>query len=288
VNDHKNMILAIVLSAIVLFGWGFITETWFPAANEPTTKIEQGKQVPIPQPRVDPAADTPQALRDRRVVLGESPRVQIATPSLSGSINLRGARIDDLVLSRERETMDPNSPPVRLFSPAGTPGAYFAGFGWAGQGVSTPGADTVWQSSGTRLTPSTPVTLSWNNGQGQIFQIVLKVDENYLFNAEQRVINRGTGAIAVRPYALASRVGPSNDPDSWTSHVGPMGVFNDAADYDNDFSDIAEEGEHRFTSTGGWVGFTDKYWLAAVIPDRTSRVDAAIRFNRATNSYQTE
>ena len=132
-NDHKNMILAIVLSAIVLLGWGFITETYFPAANPPTTKIEDGRQVPLPQPKADPAADSPQAMRDRNVVLAETPRLRIETPRLSGTVNLRGARIDDLLLTTHREGLDRDSPPVRLFSPAGSPGAYFGSFGWSGE-----------------------------------------------------------------------------------------------------------------------------------------------------------
>ena len=287
-NEHKNMILAIVLSAIVLLGWGLLTETYFPTANEPTTKIEKGRSVPVARPDADPAADTPQAVRARGVVLAETPRVRIETPSLRGSVNLRGARVDDLVLIRHREGLGRNSPPVRLFSPAGTSDAYFGGFGWDGQGVRTPRADTVWQASGDRLTPATPVTLSWNNGQGQIFRIRLSIDDNYLIRAEQRVDNHGAGAVAVRPYALVSRVGASHDPDSWTLHVGPMGVFNDSADYDHNYADIAEAGAHEVSSRGGWVGFTDQYWLAAVVPQQNGTVDAEIVYNRATDSYQSD
>ena len=177
-NDNKNMILAVVLSAIVLFGWNFASERWFPTANPPVTKIENGRQVPTPQPQASPASNAPAAVRDRAIVLRESPRVAIRTPRLAGSINLTGARIDDLLLTSEHETIDPNSPPVRLFSPAGAQGAYFAGFGWTGQGTALPGPTTVWTASGNALTPATPVTLSWNNNQGQIFEIQFAVDAN--------------------------------------------------------------------------------------------------------------
>ena len=287
-NDHKNMILAIALSAIVLLGWGFITETYFPTANPPTTKIEDGRQVPLPQPKADPAADSARAMRDRNVVLAETPRLRIETPRLSGSINLRGARIDDLLLTTHREGLNRNSPPVRLFSPAGSPGAYFGSFGWSGDGLAAPGPDTVWQSSGGRLTPATPVTLSWNNNQGQIFQILLSVDEGYMFTAEQRILNRGAGPIAAQPFALVSRSGPSPDPDSWTMHVGPVGVFDGAAEYGSNWEDVSEAGAQTFNSTGGWLGFTDKYWLAAVIPDQGRPIDAAFRHNNATNSFQAD
>ncbi|MGE0178465.1 MAG: membrane protein insertase YidC [Sphingomonas sp.] len=288
-NDSRNMILAVALSVLVLLGWGLVSETWFPTANPPTTKVEKGRSVPLPQPNADPAADSPRATRDRAIVLAETPRIRVETPRLSGSINLRGARIDDLVLTTHSETIAANSPPVRLFSPAGAAGAYFGQFGWTGQGgLQAPGPDTLWQASGQRLTPTTPVTLSWNNGRGQIFQIRLSVDDAYLFSAEQRVINRGAGPIAVQPFALVSRAGASRDLDSWTMHVGPVGVFNGAANYDNNFSTVSEAGVITRQSSGGWLGFTDTYWLTAVIPDQGETVEASFRHNRATDAFQAD
>lgn len=287
-NDNKNMILAIVLSAMVLLGWGLFTEYYFPAANPPATKVEKGRQVPVPQPRADPTADSPRAMRDRAIVLAETPRIAIATPRLAGSINLKGARIDDLVLTTEREGLAGNSPPIRLFSPAGARGAYFAEAGWQGPAGTVPTADTLWQASATQLSPGRPVTLSWNNGRGQIFQIVLAVDEAYLFTVDQRVINRGGAPVAVRPYALVSRIGASHDTDSWTTHVGPMGVFDGAADYDNNYSDVAEARQIDRSSRGGWIGFTDKYWLAAVIPDQSSQIAARFLHNPASDAFQAD
>jgi YidC/Oxa1 family membrane protein insertase len=288
VNDHKNIILAVALSALVLFGWGWLSERYFPTANPPATKIENGRSVPTPQPQASAVPNAPAAMRDRGVVLREGPRVAIRTPRLSGSINLKGARIDDLLLTTERESIAPNSPPVRLFSPSGAAGAYFAGFGWTGQNVALPGPDTVWQASGNVLSPASPVTLSWNNGEGQVFQIQLSVDEGYLFTVEQRVVNRGAGAVGVQPFSLVSRAGASHDPDSWTAHVGPMGVFNGAADYGNNYADIATDGQRGFDSRGGWLGFTDKYWLAAVIPNQTSQVHGAFRHSAPGDVFQAD
>jgi YidC/Oxa1 family membrane protein insertase len=276
-TDNRNMILAIVLSALVLLGWSFVSDRYFPTAAEPSTKVVDGKQVAIPKPNADPAADAPAALRDRRLVLSEAPRVPIVTPRLQGSINLKGARIDDLVLTTQRETIDRNSPPVRLLSPGGAPDAYFASFGWTGEGLALPGPDTVWTASGTRLAPASPVTISWTNPQGQVFRIRLSVDDGYMFTAEQSIANRGGGAVAVRPYSLVSRASASKDVSSWTNHVGPVGVFNGAANYDWNYKEIEEEGDQRFTSRGGWLGFTDKYWLTAIVPDQASNVDAAFR-----------
>ena len=274
-NDNKNMILAVVLSAIVLFGWNFVSERWFPAANPPVTKVVDGKQVPV-EPKAAPVANSPTAIKDRKAALAESPRVAIASPRLAGSINLKGARIDDLVLTRERETIAANSPPIRLFSPAGAPGAYFSGFGWTGQGAAVPGPTTVWTASGATLTPATPITLSWNNNQGQIFQIVFAVDDAYLFTVEQRVVNQGAGAVGVRPFSLVSRVGPSPDPDSWTAQVGPVGVFNGIADYGNNWSDVATDGRRQFTSQGDAAARLAEVTRRGVHTARVAVLDAPI------------
>ena len=288
-NDNRNMILAIVLSALVLIGWSLVSDRLLPTANPPAVKVEDGKSVPLPQPQASPAADTPQANRSRAVVMRESPRVTIDTPSLKGSINLRGARFDDLVLVRQLETIAKNSPPVRLLSPAGAPGAYFAGFGWTGEGVAAPDANSVWTASAPTLTPGKPVTLSWSNATGQTFQLIVSVDSDYLFTVNQRVSNAGSGAIAVRAYGLVSRATKSADPTGWTMHVGPMGFLNDAANYEIDWETLDEAGPagEQFTSNGGWLGFTDKYWLTALAPAGGAPLNAS--FRRAPNgAYQAD
>lgn len=286
-TDQRNMILAVVLSALVLFGWSFLSERYFPTAAEPSTKIVEGKQVALPKPQADPAADSPAALRGRAVVLAESPRVVIDTPSLKGSIALKGARIDDLVLVKYREGLAASSPPIRLFSPAGARQAYFAGFGWTGQGAAMPDASTVWTASGNRLAPNSPVTLSWANPTGLRFEIRLAVDANYMFTVEQRVANGGAAPVAARPFGLVSRWGKSADVDSWTVHIGPIGWFNGTASYGPDFTDLDEDGDTSFSTTGGWLGFGDKYWLAALIPDQARPFDGAFR-RGANGSYQAD
>src|SRR5437868_9438394 len=278
------MILAIVLSALVLFGWSAITNYYFPTANPPATQTEKGKQVPVAQPQSNPAAATPAATRDRAVVLAETAgeRIRIETPLLRGSLSLRGARVDDLVLLRHREGIAANSPPVRLFAPIGTPGAYFASFGWNGPESANgqrPKADTLWTATGgPALTPTTPVTLTWNNGQGQVYQIVLRIDDGYLISAEQTVSNRGP-PVTLGASALVNRVGASHDPSTWQSHIGPVGVFNGTANYDNKFETVAQAPNRTIgnDSHGGWLGFTDKYWLAAVVPNQQSNVTTAFR-----------
>jgi YidC/Oxa1 family membrane protein insertase len=278
VNEQKNLILAIVLSAIVLFGWSAISERFFPTANPPVTKVADGKEVVIPKPGADPAADAPVAIRDRNSVLAETPRVAIRTPRLVGSINLKGARIDDLVLADYRETIKKGSPNIRLLSPSGAPKAYFAGFGWSGA-AGVPGPDTQWQApQGAVLGIGRPVTLTAQNAAGQRFAITFAIDEDYMFTVTQRVANQGAQALVARPYGLISRAGASTDPDSWTAHVGPMGVFNDRVN-DVNWDDVSEDADRTldYGSRGGWVGFSDKYWLTALVPDQAKPIDASFR-----------
>lgn len=286
-NEQRNLILALVLSGLVLLGWTLISNRYLPTASKPSTTIVNGRQVALPNPQATPAATGPAAIQDRARVLAATPRVRIASPLLSGSINLRGAQIDDLLLTTQRETIAKDSPPVRLFSPNGSADAYLAGFGWTGANVVVPGPDTVWTASGDVLAPGKPVTLSWTNGQGQAFTIQFAIDNGYLFTVRQAVTSDRT-PVSLRPYSVVSREGQSKDPSSWQSHIGPLGVFDGVADYKTNWKDIDAVGAagQSFQSTGGWIGFTDKYWLAAVIPDPRAQIDAA--FRAADGRYQAE
>jgi YidC/Oxa1 family membrane protein insertase len=285
-DESKNFVLFAVIAALILFGWPLVQSRFFPTANPPATKMVDGKNKPLPNPAADPTADSPAALRDRKVVLAESPRVRIDTPALMGSINLKGARIDDLVLTRYNETVAKNSPPIRLFSPAGTQDAYFAGFGWRNEGLAPPPADAVWTASAPVLAPGKPVTLTAANAQGQRFAIEIAVDNDYLFTVKQTVANGGAAAVPVAAYGLVNRIGVSKDPDSWTIHTGPMSVSNGAAHYNPNFKDV-DKAPTKFTTTGGWLGFTDKYWLAALVPDQSRAFDGQFRAG-ANSAYQAD
>ena len=284
-NDNRNMILAIVLSALVLIGWSLLAERWFPTAAPQTQRVEDGKVKPLPQPAGSPSA--PQALRARSVVIGSSPRVRFQTASLSGSINLKGARIDDVVMLRHRATVDRKSPPVPLLSPQGARAASFVGFGWSGDGVSLPGPDTVWQASSQVLEPGKPVRLNWTNPAGLRFEIDIAIDDLYLFTVTQRVTNTGAAPVSLHPYAYASRAGRSADVSSPTVHVGPMRVHDGEADYDVNWQTVREAGPAgvNFDRSNGWIGFTDKYWLTALIP--SGRTSSSFRHSEA-GPYQAD
>jgi YidC/Oxa1 family membrane protein insertase len=275
VNDNRNMILAIVLSAVVLIGWSMLSERFLPDRPPPAQQVEDGKAEPAPQPQAGPVEGAPAKMRSRQEVLAESPRVQIRTPSLRGSINLTGARIDDLVLLKERQSMAKDSPPVRLLSPAGAPEAYFASFGWTGEGVQVPTPNARWTASAPVLEPGKPVTLTWSNGDGQTFEIIVSVDENYLFTAQQRVVKRRPGSrrgAALRPHQPRRRIaGPGLLDCACRSDRSVQRCRR----YDIDWSTLDDGQVERFDSRGGWLGFSDKYWLTALAPAGNPQIAAS-------------
>ncbi|SIN59941.1 protein translocase subunit yidC [Parasphingorhabdus marina DSM 22363] len=298
-DDKRNIIMAVLLTGIILFGWPLVMEQFFPEMvnqNEATEQAASPAADPASADGLAPAVSTDTGandiaadavagtIRPLAAVLRENPRVLIDTPRLKGSINLQGARFDDLTLTDYRVALDKDSDPVRLFSPSGTENAYFSRFGWAGKDIALPGDKTVWSADQSKLTPETPVTLSWNNDTGQSFAITLSIDENYLVTAEQSVTNRGEADIAVNPFGLLSRVRnpntiPSVEQDSWTIHIGPMGVFEETANFDTDYEDVEEAGASGVSAnvTNGWIGFTDKYWLGALIPVTDTKIDGKFR-----------
>ncbi len=291
-DDNRNLIIFAILAAVILLGWPLLASRFIPTARPPVTKIEGGQTKIVKSAADNPVDGARQAPRDRAIVLRETPRLPIVTPAVQGSINLKGARLDDLVLLRHRQTIDKKAPPVRLLSPSGAAHSYFASFGWAGDGIATPSKDTVWTADATRLTPRTPVTLGWTNPQGVRFRIRIAVDANYMFTVQQSVANPGAAPVTVKPYGLISRSGVPTEIDNWANHVGPVGVFGPGANYDITYQNLkgeapsfwgklfgssAKAGENYFDHRGGWLGFGDIYWLAALIPDQNTQVHAGFR-----------
>jgi len=161
---------------------------------------------------------------------------------------------------------------VRLFSPAGTPAQQYAQFGWVGQGVAVPDTNTVWQVSGGPLAPDRPVTLTWDNGQGQRFAIRFSVDPYYMLTAEQSVANTGTAPVTVRPYAFLSRTSRTASTDTWNVHSGPIGLFDNKVSFSWNYKDVDKAGTATPEGGVGWLGFTDIYWLSALIPQAGTHV----------------
>jgi YidC/Oxa1 family membrane protein insertase len=270
VSDTKNLILAVALSALVLLGWTWFANRYIPTANPPVTKVVNGKTQPLPQPQASTVSNTPKALQTRAQVLASSPRVRIQTPSLQGSLNLKGAQIDDLLLATQKETIAKDSPPVRLLSPLGAQGSYIATFGWTAQGTAAPDLNTVWTTDGNTLTPDHPVTLTTQTSDGVRYAMKVSVDDGYLFTVDQIATNGSAKPVSLRPIGLVSRADKSHDPTSWTNHVGPISVFNDKANYKIDYKTLDEDGSQSFNDVSGWLGFTDKYWLTALAPGKAA------------------
>ena len=295
--DNKNLILAIALSAAVLFGWQY-----FVAA--PQMKAEQDKQHALAQEKgaeAKPGAITPKiatiaALIPRSQALKSGgPRVVIATPTVDGSLRLRGARFDDLQLRNYHETVDKKSPEIVLLSPEATSFPYYAVYGWVaapGDPVKLPDDNTTWSLvSGKVLGPNAPVTLRWDDGQGLVFTRIIAVDDRYMFTVSDSVANTGKTKHTLYPYAYVARDGVPVTQHFWALHEGYIGVADGSlkdAKYD-DFKDAGTPPQN-FQSTGGWLGITDKYWMAAVVPPQNENFDGNFRASpfRDTRAYQAD
>jgi len=299
---YKNLILSVVLSMAVLVAWEYFyarpqeeerrraqeqSQQATPPATAPTS-ADQGIPSPGNAPQsVLTAAPAPTVAQTREEAIAASPRLPLETPSLRGSIALKSGRIDDLVLVKYHETVDPKSPNVTLFSPTNSPHPYFAEYGWVAQGGTQPklpDRDTLWTVSGAgTLTPAAPVTLQWDNGQGLLFKRTISIDDNYMFKVVDAVENKGTAEVSLAPYARILREGTPKVQGNWILLEGMIGVAGHNVDWcgwvlTSTLCEIkyknAFENDHKFDSTSGWVGFTDKYWAAAIVPDQKAHFTA--------------
>jgi YidC/Oxa1 family membrane protein insertase len=312
-DQQRNLIIAVALSIAILLAFQFFiaqpnlhhqqaqktqtTEQTTQPSKQPST-IAPGTTAPSTQPAPGTAAApgatsaAPIGAAPRAEVLAKSPRVAIDTPQLHGSINLVGARVDDLTLVNYHETIDPKSPEIVLLSPNGTEHPYFVQFGWAPADPKTkvPGPDARWTSAGGKLTPQHPVELSWDNGEGLRFTRTYTVDKDYLFTVIQTVENHSDKPVTLYPYALASRAGEVPVSPYWLVHVGPIGVMDGTLHDGTKYSSIDPGKPVQYTSKGGWIGFTDKYWLTALIPDQSDQLQ--MRFSHEEpdhiNVYQAD
>ncbi len=333
-EDRRNLILAILLTGLVLFGWPYVADYFFPQPQPTAEQIAAREKAANGATNAAGAAsdinainsdNAPQKIISVAKALQGNPRVKIDTPKLSGSINLEGAKFDDILLLAHRTKLAKDSPKVRLFAPSGTEDAYYARFAWVGNGVVLPDNKSVWNTSAAVLTPRSPVTLDWSNPQGQKFEIILTIDDDYMINVTQKFTNNiasnsaasaetetatdtnedtqttqaesttsiAAAAVSIAPIGILNRATAPEDQGFWNVHVGPMGVFSEAdddssyiADYDYGYDDVEEEADGiDFTTKGGWLGFTDKYWLSALIPDQNTKTRA--KFTAPNGNYQT-
>ncbi|WP_225008306.1 MULTISPECIES: membrane protein insertase YidC [Novosphingobium] len=288
-ENQRNLILTVVLMGLLLIGWDYGLRYFYPqsaqkpkaVASAPATPgAATGDAAPAKPTReggLQNAADQALEKQDLVQALAAPSRVAIDAPGLKGSINLVGAVIDDLTLARHREALDKNSAPVRLFSPAGTPAQHFAQLGWAGKGVALPDARTLWSVEGGKLTPASPVTLKWTNPTGQTFAIRYAIDENYMITATQSVSNAGAAPVVVQPIAQINRTDRTASIDTWQVHSGPIGAFDGSVSFATNYKDVTAAGSVPAAGKPNWIGFTDIYWLSALVPDANAKVDGDYR-----------
>ena len=283
--EQKNLLLAIGLSLVILLSYHYLVEKPKLTAMEAQRQAiaQQQTNAPTAAP-ITTSESKEEKLLERADALAQSPRIQIKTPSVTGTLNLRGARFDDLELSRYPQDMD--SPvPVSLLSPANTVSPYYIEQGWLGENIKTPNANSIWQADKDVLSPGAPVTLRWNNGDGLTFIKTISVDENYLFTIEQRIENQSARTVTMYPFARIfmqhknSQVQTAKtdmaSPLVLRGLLGVLGGEYQSATFDklSEKSDQTEETQ-TFNGQGGWLGITDKYWFTALIPDQTATIDA--------------
>src|ERR1700730_6632255 len=307
-TDQKNTLLAIVLSAIVLIVWqyffGLPHMQRQEAQKQPQTQTQgvptpapgggPSTTVPVPgQPATVPAAQ----VLTRDAALKQTARVPIDTPRLKGSIGLKGGLSDVILLAQYHETVDPNSPIVVLLSPSESPHPFYAEFGWvaaAGAGAkppALPGADTVWRQEGSgALTPDRPIVLIYSNNEGLTFRRTISVDDKYLFTVKDEVANSGTQAVTLFPYSLVSRHGTPETLGYYILHEGLIGVLGDKGLQEITYKAIEDKKKLTFPKvTNAWLGITDKYWAAALVPDPNATLDAEFSAGEvgSVKTYQT-
>src|SRR5204862_243351 len=295
--EQRKLLLAIVVSVVILIGFQYLFEKMRPPT--PATPPSPAATQTAPAPgTTSPGATAPAATgaagqasgtavapaaETREQAIAEQPRVRINTPRLHGSVALTGGRLDDLTLATYHETVDPKSPEVVLLWPKGTKDPYFAEFGWVPgtPGAKVPRPDTQWTASGGPLAPNSPMTLTWDNGAGLVFTRTISVDENYMFTVRDAVKNSGSTPVSLLPYALISRTGSPQVGGYYILHEGLIGELGGSL-REVKYSSLDPGKPTDYNSTGGWLGFTDKYWLTALIPPEDGTVKA--RFTHVVES----
>ncbi len=283
-NDQKNLLFAIIISLIILLGF----QTMFPSEEKLAknqTQNEEKMQVPL-------LPDTFQPYKERTEALKESNRIAISDKSrVSGSISLNGGRFDDLILNDYAKSIIEDLGNIILFSPSETAKPYFAEFGWVTNGsMETPNKNSIWtQVDGSKLGPGNPVTIEWISSQNVKFTRIIQLDENFMFTIKQKIENKGNQSSIIYPYGRVSRTGiPADILNFYILHEGPIGVLEERL-MEVDYDDLIDDGPINITSKDGWIGITDKYWLAALIPERDKSIDFRFQAMKdSVNRFQTD
>jgi len=286
--DTRNLIAAICLSMSVLIGYQIL----FGEPTQQNVKKEQQLVDKNNEPSIELPKDNNTSLTEVTKKIRNIDRINIFNDELQGSISLLGARIDDLVLKKYRKTLDPESDQIRFLKKIDEREPFFIQFGWSSPNKNkVPNGNTVWKGSKSSLDPNNPVTLTWNNGEGLKFSQIISIDNNYMIEVIQKVKNETNNSVNLYPYGLIRRSGEPKTTDFFVLHEGPLGVF-DGSLKEHSYSDLKETGQKgmsiKTAENGGWIGITDKYWMAALIPDQNTNSNFTFRFVNNSASYQTD
>ena len=286
--DTRNLIAAICLSMSVLIGYQIL----FGEPTQQNVKKEQQLVDKNNEPSIELPKDNNTSLTEVTKKTRNIDRINIINDELQGSISLLGARIDDLVLKKYRKTLDPESDQIRFLKKIDEREPFFIQFGWSSPNKNkVPNGNTVWKGSKSSLDPNNPVTLTWNNGEGLKFSQIISIDDNYMIKVIQKVKNETNNSVNLYPYGLIRRSGEPKTTDFFVLHEGPLGVF-DGSLKEHSYSDLKETGQKGMSikteDNGGWIGITDKYWMAALIPDQNTNSNFTFRYVNNSASYQTD
>src|SRR6202022_220194 len=308
-TDNRNTILAVILSGLVLIAWQYFYNV--PQMEKQHAQSQTQAELQKATPQSAPGSTTPQSgstpnapainqpasaapVISRDAAIAATPRVKIDTPRLIGSISLKGARIDDLALVQFRETVDPASPAIELYSPSNTASPYYAEFGWVpatGTTSRIPDQTTLWEQEGTgALSPGNPVRLKYDNGDGLTFHRTIAIDDRYLFTIKDEVTNVGSAPVTLYPFALISRHGTPQVSGYYILHEGLIGYLGDQGLQEYGYKKIDDAKSVSFNVTNGWLGMTDKYWASALLPEADAKLQARFSSNLVgtVRTYQTD
>ncbi len=304
-EQNRNLLLATGLSLLVILVWFALFPPPEPAndlAQTPPSASEAGVVADgvVPSASADGATNTGSAQEDSNAdAIADTPRIDIATDRLIGSISLLGGRIDDLRLKDYRVSQNEDSDIVQMLRPVGQADAYYALFGWApGAGMdasSVPGPNTVWtQTGGTNLGTGSPVVLTWENDAGLVFKRTFDVDAEYMFNVTQSVENTTSAPVTLAPYGMITRHGiPEDLKNFFILHEGAVSLADEEL-AEVDWDDVVDAdvdpkwGRPAVVQEDvgdGWIGFTDHYWQTVLIPGTTGN-DQALTYDARTDTFR--
>ena len=302
--ETKNLIAAMSLSLAILIGWQlYFVEPELEAERAAAQLAAQQADSQQPVRSGGLNADGTPRLASEEAAAPESDnqdvdkgtRLVIDGPLIAGSISTMGARLDDIVLTSYFETQAEGSPPIKLLLPFDSEQPYYAEFGWVADGtanIALPQADTIWSAASSAATTSSPLILNWDNGDGFIFQREIGVGQDYMITVTDSVTSTAQSAVTLNSYSLIRRHGTPETDGLYILHEGPLGVF-DSTLNEEDYDSLQDAGSKGLSysplEAGGWVGITDKYWLAALIPDQSNLHSFGMRYlSGQGDRYQTD